>query len=36
MKKVIILDGNDKDEEVIRKKLGSDYDVSSFSFFEFN
>ena len=36
MKKVIILDGNEKDEEVLRKNLGSDYDISSFSFFEFN
>ena len=30
MKKVIILDGNEKDEEVLRKNLGSDYDISSF------
>ena len=36
MKKVIILDGTETDIESVRKGIGSDYDVSAFSFFEFN
>ncbi len=36
MKKVIIVDGNDSDVSAVSKEIGPDYDVTSFSFFEFN
>lgn len=36
MKKILIVDGNDNDEEVVKKSLGEDYDVASVSTFEFD
>ncbi len=36
MKKIIIVDGNENDEQAVRQSLGPDYEVSSFGSFEFN
>ena len=35
MKKVLIVDGNDNDEALVKKNLGDDYDVASVSMFDF-
>ena len=36
MKKVIIVDGDERDLTAVRSQIGKDYDVNSFSAFEFN
>ena len=36
MKKILIIDGNSDDEAKVRKSLGDEYDVSSFSYFDVN
>lgn len=36
VKKIIIVDGNGNDESVVRNSLGNDYDVTSYSLFDFN